>query len=209
MILYNNMKFTNFDNSHIPIPGFYSNTVPSFGLRKIGGYKGGSKCVQKCVTDCNDNCGPYCKLASSDDDIHTAHLKDLKEINAKLQKEVDHLSSKFLRSHRKDSKTHFTSSNRTSRTPRFINILQMGRGTQKSKKRYLRRKTRKGGLSFWGSTTDIKPCETSCKRECPYQCKTICNRAVNDTLSDEDKKEIENILAQNQNLRNAITLYSD
>ena len=200
---YNTMKVTNFDNSHIPIPGFYSNTVPSFGL------KGGSKCVQKCIRDCNDNCGSYCKLASNNRDVHTDHLKDLKEINSKLQIEVDDLSSKFLRSHRKSKIRHYnTHSNHIpNRTPRYINI-QVGKGYKKSKKRYLQRKTRKGGLSIWGSTTDLKPCDTSCKKECPYQCKTICNRAVNNTSSDEEKKEIESILAQNQNLRNIITMYS-
>ena len=169
MIPYNNMKVTNFDNSHIPIPGFYDKTIPSFG------FKGGSKCIQRCVTDCNDNCGTYCKLASKDDDIHSANLKDLKEINAKLQLEVDQLSSKFLREYNKKRTTNFYDSS----TPRYgrydkygVNI-QVGKGNRKSKKRLRKRKTRKGGLSFWGSTTDIKPCETACKRECPYQCKTI------------------------------------
>jgi hypothetical protein len=127
------------------------------------------------VTDCNDNCGTYCKLASKDDDIHSANLKDLKEINAKLQLEVDQLSSKFLREYNKKRTTNFYDSS----TPRYgrydkygVNI-QVGKGNRKSKKRLRKRKTRKGGLSFWGSTTDIKPCETACKRECPYQCKTI------------------------------------
>lgn len=195
---YNNLKVTNFDNSHIPIPGFYDKTIPSFG------FKGGSKCVQRCVTDCNDNCVPYCKFASNDKDVHSARVKDLKETNAKLQIEVDHLSSKFLREFNKNRPTY----SYRSRTPRYGVNIQVGKGNRKSKKLVRKRKTRKGGLSFWGSTTDIKPCETACKRECPYQCKTICDRAVNDTSSDEERKEIESLLAQNQNLRNVITMYS-
>jgi len=199
---YDNMRVTNYDNSHIPIPGFYSKTVPSYGL--VGG---GSRCVQKCVKDCDENCGSYCKLALNDREVHSNRVKDLKEINASLKIEVDRLSSDFLKSNRKSKTRRYTYSTSTNRRTPYINI-QVGKGTKKSKKRHLRRKTRKGGLSIWGSTADIKPCDTSCKRECPYQCKTICNQAVSDTSSDEEKKEIDYLLSQNQILRNAITMYS-
>jgi len=216
---YKDMILTNYDNSHIPIPGFYSKTVPSFGL--VGG---GSNCEKKCVKDCEDNCGSYCKIASNDRDVHNANVKELKEINAKLKTQVDRLSYDFLRSHKLKSRhtpsyhtpyTQIPSSYRqipsyrdyTSRRLRPNVNINLG-GYKKSKKRNLRRKTRKGGLSIWGSTTDLKPCDTSCKRECPYQCKTICNRAVNDTLSDGEKNELQKLHSENQNLRNAITMYS-
>jgi hypothetical protein len=199
------MRFTNPDNSHIPIPGFYSKTVPSFGLAPVGGFRGGSNCVQKCVTDCEGNCGSYCKLASTDTDVHNAHLKDLKETVDKLQVELARKSSDFLKSVRRKKTSHSRTLNHTrTRTPRY-NIVQLG-GYKKSKKRL--RKTRKGGISFWGSTTELKPCENSCKKECPYQCKTICDRAARDTSTEEDKKEINDLNAQIQHLRNAIIMYS-
>jgi hypothetical protein len=133
------MRFTNVDNSHIPIPGFYSKTVPSFGLAPVGGFRGGSDCVQKCVTDCNGNCGSYCRLASTDTDVHTAHLKDLKETVNKLQVELARKSSEFLKSIKGSKTSNSRTSNSKTRTPRTrtprYNIVQLG-GYKKIKKTF-------------------------------------------------------------------------
>ncbi len=189
---YDHMKFTNPTGSTFN-RYLYSNPNQTFGFR------GGSTCVSKCVTDCNENCGSYCKLSSTDHEQHITHLKKLQEINADLQKQVNTLAYKNLR-RRKSTRKSVRSSPR--KTPKKY-YIQLGTSRKRARSR-----KRKGGLSFWGSTTDVKPCETDCKSECPYQCKTVCNRATKYTASAEEKSKIDSLLAQNENLRNIISVYT-
>jgi hypothetical protein len=142
------------------------------------------------------------------------HLKKLQSINDDLQKQVNLLAYKNLgksdsRSIRKSTRKS-TQPNTPSKTPTLKKYyIQVGTGSRckRSRKRSRKRK-RKGGLSFWGSTTNIKPCESDCKSECPYECKTICDRAIKYTASSEDRAKINSLLAQNENLRNLILVYS-
>jgi hypothetical protein len=141
------------------------------------------------------------------------HLKKLQSINDELQKQVNLLAYKNLgKSTSKSTSKSTRKSTRksTTNTPSKTPIpkkyyIQLGTGSRRKRSR---KRKRKGGLSFWGSTTNVKPCESDCKTECPYQCKTICDRAIRYTASSEDQAKIKSLLAQNENLRNLILLYS-
>ena len=185
---YDHMKFTNPTSSTFN-RYLYSNEM--FG--------GGSNCENKCVTDCDNNCGSYCKLASTDGNQHINHLKNLQLINDDLQKQVNALAYKNLLSRKSNRKSSRKSIQTPHKTPKKY-YVQLGTSRRSRK--------RKGGLSFWGATTDMKPCESNCKSECSYQCKNICRRAINHTASTEEKSKITSLLAQNENLRNIISVYT-
>lgn len=195
---YSQMKFTNPTSSTFN-RNLYSNPNEKFR------FTGGSNCEKKCVSDCDVNCGSYCKLASTDHEQHTHNLRQLERMNADLQKQVNTLAYKNLM----NPSTHSTrTTNPHTPTRHTANkfYVQVGKGSRRSRKLRRSRKRRKGGLSFWGSSTDIKPCETDCKTECPYQCKNICDRAANHTASAEERSKIESLLAQNETYRNIIAV---
>lgn len=186
--MYTNKDSSNFDFN------LYSRTVPRFGI------KGGSKCSEKCTEKCAENCARYCQLASEDTIEHTNLLKKLREERDRLRTIVKNLPSR--RTHHVKHRTPVHHSNHRTpvhhsshRTPVHHNYYIGYTGSSRRKSR-TKRKRKRGGLGFFGTTTDFKPCETDCKSNCSIGCTTLCHRAVKYTVSKKDNEEIDAIRSE-------------
>ena len=166
--MYTNKDSSNFDFN------LYSRTVPRFGI------KGGSKCTEKCTEKCAENCARYCQLVSENSIEHTNLLKKLQDERDRLRTIVKHYRHTRVR--------HFKH-----RTPIHHNYYI---GYKGSSRRRSRTKRKRGGLGFFGTTTDLKPCETDCKSNCSIVCTTLCQRAVKYTVPKKDKEEIDAIRSE-------------
>jgi hypothetical protein len=172
--MYTNKDSSNFDFN------LYSRTVPRFGI------KGGSKCLRKCTEKCAKNCDRYCQLASEDTIEHTNFIKKLEEERDRLRTTVKNLPYRNTRRDRDDRRDD-------RRTPVNHNYYI---GYKGSSRRRPRTRRKRGGLGFFGSTTDFKPCETDCKSNCSIGCTTLCDRAVKHTISKKDKEKIDAIRSE-------------
>jgi hypothetical protein len=176
--------YTNKDSSNFNF-NLYSRTTPRYGIR------GGSRCVSKCTEKCAENCSRYCKIASEDSIEQTNKIKSLEDTRDLLRKTVNSLPRQ------KPTPVHHHY---------YTNYPMTYRNG--GRRRVRRKRTRKGGFGFFGSTPDLKPCEIDCKSNCSQGCTTLCDNAVKYTISKKDKEKMDTIRSEIELLRRIIATHS-
>lgn len=143
-----------------------SNWNPELYSKQVGG----NKCTMVCKKKCKKNCSTYCQLAKSDDGFKEV-LRTLKEKRDKLKEKLKDLESKEKEYDQFRIRELIRNSYYQDERD-YLRRLKKG-GTRRRRKA---RQTR-GGISWFGNSSSLAPCEKSCTDKCDSKCSEVCTDA--------------------------------
>ena len=157
----------------------YTNkTASNFNFKLYSKLVGGNKCVKHCKKKCKDKCRGVCKTAYDDTEQHDEEYTKLeKKLKGLIQKLEDVKAEKL-----KKLKSVLDPAARYTRYDNRFDRYRY-RGGRRTRKR----RTRKGGLSFFGNTSHLSDCEDGRNNNCSDNCNLLCDNAISMTTKHKEK----------------------